>query len=88
MPPRLPFWSTLLRNRRGSACTVCACLLYAVVLMFGTWSARCFLDKRLYDFPGGTVPILAAFMGAKVWQYREDANAPDGGPPRGPTPTP
>ena len=77
MPPATPFWSTLLRNRRGSACAVCACLLFTNLVVFSTWSARCFLDKRLYAFPDGTVPMLMAFLGAKVWQYRDDTHAPD-----------
>ena len=65
-------WHTLFRNRDGGLCVVCCCLLFAVLTLFGTWSARCFLDRHLYPLPDGSVPAIAALGAVKGWQRHVD----------------
>ena len=81
-------WSSLLRNRDGGLCVVCCCLLFAVVTLFGTWSARCFLDGKLQPLPERSVEIIAALGAVKGWQRHVDEHygaSPDAaGPPPAP----
>lgn len=67
-----PFFASLLRNRRGAACTACLCLVWASLIMLGTWSAVCIMHRHLDDFPGGFVPTLTVFASLKGWTTRED----------------
>lgn len=70
-----PFFATLLRNRRGAACTLCVSLLLYMVGVVGTWSARCFLDRQMHELPGGMTPVLAVLLGAKGFKDHTDAKA-------------
>ncbi len=66
-------WDSIVRNRRGAVCAVCASLLFVVVVMVGTWSVCCALDDfTLHPLPEGTVPLVAVILGCQFFKYRDD----------------
>ena len=81
-------WDSIVRNRRGAVCAVCAALIFVVVVIVGTWSLCCILDDwTLRPLPDGTVPLVAVILGCQFFKYRDDRIA-ETPPPPVPPPTP
>ncbi len=46
--------------------------IFAIIF---TWTYVCIVNKKLEDFSPGLVGVIAAFLGAKVWQKYVEQNS-------------